>query len=89
MEGLALIPTPPHQLRPWAVEFYINGTGGSMMSVGQGTGGVEPNFWFMVPWGRKINSSVRSEEGRQMRKKLSALELADQTSVAANQSGSG
>jgi hypothetical protein len=74
-DGLASIPTPPHQLPPWAVEFYTDAAGGSMMSIGQGTGGVGPNFWFMVPWGRKINSSMRSEEGRQLRKKLSALEL--------------
>jgi hypothetical protein len=46
-----------------------------MMSIGQGTGGIGPNFWFMVPWGRKINSSMRAADGKQLRKKLSALEL--------------
>ena len=45
------------------------------MSVGQGTGGIGPNFWFMVPWGRKINSGMRSADGKQLSKKLSALEL--------------
>ncbi len=56
MEGLASIPTPPHQLRPWAVEFYINGTGGSMMSVGQGTGGVEPH---PTPTAEKVDKLVK------------------------------
>jgi hypothetical protein len=75
-DGLAGIPPPSNrQLPPWAIEFYTDAAGGSMLSIGQGTGGIGPNFWFIVPWGRKINSSMRAADGKQLRKKMSALEL--------------
>jgi hypothetical protein len=75
-DGLAGIPPPSNrQLPPWALEFYTDAAGGSMLSIGQGTGGIGPNFWFIVPWGRKINSSMRAADGKQLRKKMSALEL--------------
>lgn len=74
-DGFVSIPAPLDSLPAWAIEFYTDAAGGSQMSVGQGTGGIGPGFWFMVPWGRKINSSMRDNEGRQFRKKLSALEL--------------
>ena len=74
-DGLVSIPTPVNTVPAWAVEFYTDAAGGSQMSIGQGTGGIGRQFWFMVPWGRKINSSMRDSEGRQLRKKLSALEL--------------
>jgi hypothetical protein len=75
-DGLAGIPPPANRPLPAsATEFYTDAAGGSMMSIGQGTGGIGPNFWFMVPWGRKINSSMRAADGKQLRKKLSALEL--------------
>jgi hypothetical protein len=74
--GLAGIPPPANRPLPAsATEFYTDAAGGSMLSIGQGTGGIGPNFWFMVPWGRKINSSMRAADGKQLRKKLSALEL--------------
>jgi hypothetical protein len=74
-DGLASIPPPFMRRVPWATEFFTDAAGGSSLSVGQGTGGIGPNFWFMVPWGRKINSGMRTVEGRQLSKKLSALEL--------------
>jgi hypothetical protein len=75
-DGLTGIPPPSDRpLPPWATEFYTDAAGGSMLSIGQGTGGIGKNFWFMVPWGRKINSSMRAADGKQLRKKLSALEL--------------
>jgi hypothetical protein len=76
-DGFVSIPRPTNILPAWALQFYTDAAGGSMMSIGQGTGGVGPNFWFMVPWGRKINSSMRAADGRQLRKKLSALELVE------------
>lgn len=74
-DGHVSIPAPVGRLPAWAVEFWTDAAGGSQLSIGQGTGGLGPNFWFMVPWGRKINSSMRTSDGRQLRKKLSALEL--------------
>jgi len=73
--GFATIPAPITRRPAWAVQFFTDAAGGSSMSVGQGTGGIGPNFWFMVPWGRKINSGMRTCDGRQLSKKLSALEL--------------
>ncbi len=46
-----------------------------MLSIGQGTGGIGKNFWFMVPWGRKINSNMRAADGKQLRKKLELVGL--------------
>jgi len=74
-DGFATIPAPINRRPAWAVQFFTDAAGGSSMSIGQGTGGIGPAFWFMVPWGRKINSGVRTCEGRQLSKKLSALEL--------------
>jgi hypothetical protein len=74
-DGLSSIPTPVHKLPAWALEFYTDAAGGSMLSIGHSTGGIGPNFWFMAPWGRKVNSSMRAADGKQLRKKLSALEL--------------
>jgi len=74
-DGLVSIPRPTTTLPPWALEFYTDAAGGSMLSIGHGTGGIGPNFWYVAPWGRKINSSMRAADGRQLRKKLSALEL--------------
>jgi hypothetical protein len=74
-EGLMSIPGPLSRRPAWAIQFFTDAAGGSSLSVGQGTGGIGPGFWFMVPWGRKINSGMRTAEGRQLSKKLSALEL--------------
>jgi hypothetical protein len=74
-DGRCSIPAPVRPSPPWAVTFYTDAAGGSSLSVEQGTGGIGPEFYFMVPWGRKINSSMRSADGKQLSKKLSALEL--------------
>ena len=74
-DGRCSIPAPPKPSPPWAATFYTDAAGGSSLSIGQGTGGIGPNFYFMVPWGRKINSGMRSDDGKQLSKKMSALEL--------------
>ena len=45
------------------------------MSSGHGTGGIGGPFWFMVPWGKKINSGAKAADGKRLCRKLSALEL--------------
>jgi len=74
-DGLTSIPRPCIRPPAWALEFFTDAAGGSLLSIGQGTGGVGPDFWFCVPWGRKINSGVRALDGKKLSKKLSALEL--------------
>jgi hypothetical protein len=73
--GLATIPPPANRFPAWTLEFYTDAAGGSLQSVGHGTGGIRDDFWFMVPWGRKINSGSRHKDGRRLSRKLSALEL--------------
>jgi hypothetical protein len=73
--GLATIPPPANRFPAWTLEFYTDAAGGSLQSVGHGTGGIREDFWFMVPWSRKINSGSRQTDGRRLSRKLSALEL--------------
>ena len=72
--GLATIPPLITWAPAWAREFYTDAAGGSATTVGLGCGGVSRDWWFYVPWGRKINAGV-SFEGRRLSSKLSALEL--------------
>ncbi len=73
--GLAAIPAPPNRLPPWTLEYYTDASGGSGLSSGHGTGGIGGPFWFMVPWGKKINSGAKAADGKRLCRKLSALEL--------------
>jgi len=59
----------------WTFEFWTDAGGGSTSSIGQGCGGVATGFWFMLPWGRVINSGVRGPDGARYSRKMSALEL--------------
>ena len=59
----------------WTFEFWTDAGGGSTSSIGQGCGGVATGFWFMLPWGRVINSGVRGPDGARYSQKMSALEL--------------
>ena len=72
--GLASIPGPAMGLPAWAVEFFTDAAGGSSSTVGLGCGGVSGDWWFYVPWGRKINSGVKWQ-GSKLSQKMSALEL--------------
>jgi hypothetical protein len=73
--GLAAIPPPANRFPAWTLEYFTDAAGGSSSSVGHGTGGIRDEFWFMVPWGKKINSGAKHTDGRRLCRKLSALEL--------------
>ena len=60
---------------PWTFEFWTDAGGGSASTLGQGCGGIAHGFWFILPWGRVINSGVRGEDGKRIGRKMSALEL--------------
>ena len=72
--GLAAIPTVESAAPAWAREFFTDAAGGSTSYVGAGCGGVSEDWWFYLPWGRKINTGV-SYQGRRLAGKMSALEL--------------
>jgi hypothetical protein len=72
--GLATIPAPD-RFPAWTRNYYTDASGGSALSPGHGTGGIGENFWFLVPWGSKINSGTRHSDGRRLSRKMSALEL--------------
>ena len=72
--GLASIPAVGLGAPAWAREFFTDAAGGSTSYVGAGCGGVSGDWWFFLPWGRKINSGVKFE-GRRLSGKMSALEL--------------
>jgi hypothetical protein len=73
--GLASIPAPANKFPAWTLEFFTDASGGSLTTAGHGAGGIRDNFWFMTPWGQKINSGAKHTDGRRFSRKLSALEL--------------
>jgi len=73
-DGVTTIPAPEF-CPPWAVTFATDAAGGSLDGSGRGARGVGPGFWFVLPWGRRINGGKRAADGRKLGRKLSALEL--------------
>ena len=74
-DGTTGIPDPRRGFHAWTVEVFTDAAGGTLNSVGHGCGGVSGDWWFYLPWSRKINFGVRALDGRKLSKKLSALEL--------------
>ena len=72
--GLASIPADLSAVPAWSREFFTDAAGGSVATVGLGCGCVSLDWWFYLPWGRKINSGV-AYLGRKLSSKMSALEL--------------
>ena len=72
--GFTAIPRPVGRVPAWAMEFFTDAAGGSTASVGLGCGGVSGEWWFFVPWGRKINCGVKWDS-KKLSQKMSALEL--------------
>lgn len=72
--GCVAIPRPP-QFPSETLEFFTDAAGGSQISSGHGSGGIGVGFWYILPWGRMINSGVRASDGKRISRKLSALEL--------------
>jgi hypothetical protein len=46
-----------------------------MRGVGRGTGGVLEDWWYYIPWARRINAGGWRVDGKKVGHKLSALEL--------------
>jgi hypothetical protein len=60
---------------PWALEAFTDAGGGSMDRLGAGTGGVLGDWWFYIPWPKRINAGGWRVDGKKVGRKLSALEL--------------
>ena len=73
--GLAKIPSVIATMPAWTIEAFTDAAGGSLEGPGRGSGGVSDEWWFYLPWPRKINSGVRGQDGKKLSRKLSALEL--------------
>ena len=73
--GWLAIPDPVGELPPWAKNVYTDAAGGTLDSVGRGTGGVLEDRWFYVPWSAGVNGGYVRVEGKKVGRKLSALEL--------------
>ena len=73
--GRGKIINPDKGLPPWAINVYTDAAGGSMESVGLGSGAVTEGWWAYVPWSRAINLNKPSSTGRSIGRAMSALEL--------------
>ena len=73
--GRVSIPDPDLHLPAWAVDVYTDAAGGSPDASDRGVGAVCPNWWVQLPWGAAINTGRSTEEGRQLDRVMSALEL--------------
>jgi hypothetical protein len=60
---------------PWACQAFTDAAGGSLDRLGAGTGGVMGDWWFYIPWAKRINAGGWRIDGCKVGRKLSALEL--------------
>jgi len=73
--GKISIPVADPTLPPWAFQAHCDAAGGSLESVGRGSGGVCGSAWFYVPWSQEVNAGRCKLNGKKVSRKLSALEL--------------
>jgi len=73
--GRVDIPRPPGRRTAGALEAFTDAAGGSCEAVGRGTGGVLGDWWFYMPWAKRINAGGWRVDGKKVGRKLSALEL--------------
>jgi hypothetical protein len=74
MDTVASIPHP-ERFPAWTVEFYTDAAGGTLSTLGHGSGGHSGPWWFYFPWGHRIYCGMRGHDGKRFSRKLSALEL--------------
>jgi len=73
--GKLSIPDNISNMPTWSVNAYTDAAGGTMESLGRGTGGVCGSSWFYYPWSKAINSGTAKVQEKKVGRKLSALEL--------------
>jgi len=73
--GKISIPQADTTLPPWAFQAHCDAAGGSLESIGRGSGGVCGESWFYIPWSSEVNAGRCKVAGKKVSRKLSALEL--------------
>lgn len=73
--GKVDIPRPVGKVTAGALNAYTDAAGGSCEGIGRGTGGVLGQWWFYIPWAKRINAGGWRIDGKKVGRKLSALEL--------------
>ena len=81
--GRVGIPRPVGKATVGALNAYTDAAGGSNDAIGRGTGGVLMDWWYYMPWARRINAGGWRVDGKKVGRKLSALELAGPLIVVA------
>jgi len=71
----ANIPYPHHTPPPWALNDYTDAARGSADNPGGGTGGCMGDWWYWIPWPKRIQHGILKVDGKKMGRKLTALEL--------------
>ena len=74
-QGKVSIPQIPDPFPCWAITAHCDAAGGSLESIGRGSGGVCGEHWFYFPWSKPINAGEAKVDGKKVARKLSALEL--------------
>ena len=69
------IPRLPAVPQAWALDAYCDAAGGSLEGVGRGTGGVLADWWFYVPWPKRVAAGGWEVDGVKVGRKMAALEL--------------
>jgi hypothetical protein len=73
--GRVDIPRPQGRLTAGALDAFTDAAGGSSEAVGRGTGGVMGEWWYYIPWAKRVNAGGWKVDGKKVGRKLSALEL--------------
>jgi hypothetical protein len=73
--GRVDIPRPQGRLTAGALDAFTDAAGGSCEAIGRGTGGVLDDWWYYIPWAKRINAGGWRVDGKKVGRKLSALEL--------------
>jgi hypothetical protein len=73
--GRVDIPRPLGQGCTSALNAYTDAAASTCEAVGRGTSGVLGDWWYYIPWARRINASGWRVDRKKVGRKLSALEL--------------
>ena len=68
-------PDPDECLPAWSLVGHTDAAGGTTLTLGNGCGAVLEEWWTYIPWSERINNGSRTDGGRIIGRKLSALEL--------------
>jgi len=73
--GYVSIPNWPMRAQAWALDAFCDAAGGSLDGIGRGTGGVLQDWWYYIPWPKRVAAGGWMIDGLKVGRKMSALEL--------------